>query len=476
MRQPSHLTLRFVALLALAASGCIGTDVGNPGRPTGPPGGDQDASPSFDSGGADDAPISGAEDTSGETPEPDTDLGFSDANDAPDPTQDASMPDTSSDVVVADDIVDTEPLPLVFVPFPTVHTFADPLVDRLCDEVVEPVEDLEDATFLNCRVVGGSFAPDESDEVPDDLNVLVWNLERGLALDAQIERISAGDAFPIPDVILLSEVDRGCSRSGGRDVARDLAEALGMHWVFAVEFVELPRETGPGGRIEAACEHGNAILSRFPLGNVEAAFHRSNLSWYTPPALRDGSGEPRLGGRSWLRADTLVGDRLVSLVTLHFESRPDPIAVQIEQAAEVGELAAALPTPVVVGGDTNAPLYWDDVRTGRAVRPETVRDATVAAMLEAGLFDVHAELPYALRQTRNAFVLDLLLASEGTWFDAGVCPVETCGNDLSDHRPVFATLALDSLPTPGPIEIVSDETDPPGDDDPGDDDPGDDTP
>jgi len=43
------------------------------------------------------------------------------------------------------------------------------------------------------------------------------------------------------DLILLNEVDLGTKRTDYRDVARELAHALGMNYVFGVEFVEVDR-------------------------------------------------------------------------------------------------------------------------------------------------------------------------------------------------------------------------------------------
>ena len=68
-----------------------------------------------------------------------------------------------------------------------------------------------------------------------------------------------------------------------RQATRELAAALQMHYVFATEFIELPRPGGAGGTIDVTCEHGNAILSRWPLGNVGWKFHDENIIWYTPP-------------------------------------------------------------------------------------------------------------------------------------------------------------------------------------------------
>jgi hypothetical protein len=51
------------------------------------------------------------------------------------------------------------------------------------------------------------------------------------------------------DVLLLQEVNRDCDRSGRRDVAADLAAALGMNWIFAGEFQEI----GEGRRAVLRC-------------------------------------------------------------------------------------------------------------------------------------------------------------------------------------------------------------------------------
>src|SRR6185295_978707 len=114
-----------------------------------------------------------------------------------------------------------------------------------------------------------------------------------------------------------SEVDRGCQRTQFRNVARDYARALGYFYVYATEFVELPGDRGATGPYDPPlCEHGNAIVSRYPLGNVRAIRHAAQRSWYTPPEFPD-PDEPRLGGRIAITADARIGDRLVRLYSLH---------------------------------------------------------------------------------------------------------------------------------------------------------------
>ena len=96
------------------------------------------------------------------------------------------------------------------------------------------------------------------------LRVAFWNIERGLNFDLIRSALSDPDEFqriaaPISkitddkknlvdsqlrtlrdaDVLVLNEVDFGMKRTEYRDVAAELAHALRMNYVYAVEFVEV---------------------------------------------------------------------------------------------------------------------------------------------------------------------------------------------------------------------------------------------
>lgn len=215
---------------------------------------------------------------------------------------------------------------------------------------------------------------------------------------------------------------------------REIAEALGMYYVFGVEFVELPRESGSGGRIEAPCEHGNGILSRYPLGNVRLMRFSHNLSWYIPPEEFDGDGEPRLGGRMAVVADVRIGERILHLYALHLESTIDE-DIRSAQAEELALDGLTRPYRVVQGGDTNAGLYFLDLIDGTTV------DTTTQAWLSRGYFDTHAAIPYEYHGTHGDMPIDLIFTNRDR-FDTGViCDRAFCG-DISDHLPVWVTLHL----------------------------------
>ena len=308
----------------------------------------------------------------------------------------------------------------------------DVTVDRLCDEAADP-DAAPDTTYINCRMEGDDLAAG-TPEPKSELVVMAYNLERGLKLDDQIAAFLGDPALPIPDILLASEVDRGCSRTADRDVSRELASALGMNYVFATEFVELPRVGGSGGTIDRVCEHGNAVFSRYPLGNAEAFFHRQNLDWFDPLPGKD---EPRLGGRVLLKVDVKIGDEFLHVYTLHFESELQANAIQVDQAVEAAEHGLTQPFRVVQGGDTNAPAYWINLNAGGEIL-----DETILAYLDRGYVDAHASVPAADRPTRGAFVLDILFANGDFTSAPSRCADPDCG-ELSDHLPVWATVALD---------------------------------
>ncbi|MEZ4270200.1 MAG: endonuclease/exonuclease/phosphatase family protein [Myxococcota bacterium] len=191
-----------------------------------------------------------------------------------------------------------------------------------------------------CRLDSGNFSDRHVEQSVNDLRVVSWNIRRGEAFEQVLARLRQLDA----DVLLLSEVDRMLDRSGNRAVARDLAQALAMNYVFAVEFIELDGifSRNPMG------EHGQAILSKYPLGNAQVIRHPVFAPWFLSPT------EPRWGNRITLVADTQIGTRYTRLLNTHLESlsTEKQRAYSVEQILQVaGEVGGAFPQ--IFGGDFN---------------------------------------------------------------------------------------------------------------------------
>jgi len=301
--------------------------------------------------------------------------------------------------------------------------------DRLCTEAADPSA-AADKIFIDCRIEGERFAPHDRPPETEPPLVMAYNLERGFEVDAMIEAMRDGSVLPRPDVLLVSEVDRGCARTDHRHVARDLAQALQMNYLYAVEFVELDWSDGPDSTLLAACEHGNAILSRYPLGNARAIRHAEQEPWYY-------RGESRLGGRVAMAADAWIGDGFVHLYAVHYESNVGE-QPRDAQAVETAEDALARPHPAIVGGDLNSGFYVVDLMSG------TDSDRTVKPFLERGFVDAHAdlELPDRVTAPHSGFILDLVLGLRAGFSKPGVCPDSDCGS-LSDHLPVWVDLVLE---------------------------------
>ena len=126
------------------------------------------------------------------------------------------------------------------------------LLDRQSQEsVMQQIPQFAEAQIHNLAPV--------PEETPGFLGALVFNMERGVHLEELGDFLLSCPSIRPFDMILANELDDGCVRSGGRDTARELAERLGMNYVYALEFIELVNQEDPKGF------HGNAVFSRWPI-------------------------------------------------------------------------------------------------------------------------------------------------------------------------------------------------------------------
>ncbi|MGE0709780.1 MAG: endonuclease/exonuclease/phosphatase family protein [Planctomycetota bacterium] len=310
----------------------------------------------------------------------------------------------------------------------------EPACCFLCSEARDPgAHTGRDPLDLHCEFELGAFAPPPPPP-PERLRVVAWNLERGLELDGQLRFLREDPDVRDADLLLLSEADRGCARTGGRNVTRELAQALGRDYAFCVQYVELPRaDRRPRHRVDAVCEHGNAILSRYPLLNPRQLRHRDTARW---DQRRD---EPRLGGSTSLGAEVEVaGGRRLRCYSVHMDSGFLQDAYRAAQARDLVADADAHEGPVLVGGDMNTFRYTLDAAAGLG------RDPTPRVFAAAGFADAHAVLPRWRRGTTSRKwlvrgVIDLVFVRGLRVERAGIA---RRARGLSDHYPVFAELAL----------------------------------
>lgn len=184
------------------------------------------------------------------------------------------------------------------------------------------------------------------------LRAVAWNIQRGRELEAVRRALAEDPTLATADVVLLSEVDCGMGRSGNRDVARELAAALGMSYVFVVSYLVLEDDFGenPDRQASTTALAGLALLTRRPLGRVE------NVDL---PELRDkfSSREKRLGKKRALVAELLLDDGPLAIGLCHLDS----VASPAQRAAQLGmvlERLEALGHPrMLLGGDFNTSTY-----------------------------------------------------------------------------------------------------------------------
>ena len=194
----------------------------------------------------------------------------------------------------------------------------------------------------------GSFAPSRWLFFPPSaLRVVNWNINRGLKLQGIVEFLADAKA----DLILLQEVDLNARRTHRLNIAREIAKALRMNYVFAREFQELTQ-----GSAASPAFHGQATLSRWPLLSsriirFQRQSHFWDPHWFLPEI------EPfqeRIGGRLALISQMQIAAQTLVSYNLHLESRSndDFRCSQLRETLDdVARYRSDL--PIVLAGDLN---------------------------------------------------------------------------------------------------------------------------
>lgn len=255
------------------------------------------------------------------------------------------------------------------------------------------------------RLRGGGPAQERAVEPPDrhgeaePLRLVHWNIEQGKCWEKILAALDETPRLRGSDLWTLNEVDLGTARAGNRDIARELAERLGLYWIHASCFFEFTK--GPGDDRRAPGEnriglHGIAIFSRWPLENPGTADLTDCFDYFGLPE------EKRYGVRRVLWATVRHPRGPFTLATAHFEVRNLPLCRARQMA---GSLAALPPGPCLFAGDWNTHTFRrgsflrsaaEFVRLMRAPAPE----------LDRQLLEPHDREP-SLRLVRKAgFDLD----------------------------------------------------------------------
>src|SRR5262245_38750937 len=183
------------------------------------------------------------------------------------------------------------------------------------------------------------------------LRAVAWNIQRGARLD-DLRQAVVAPPFADADLFLLSEVDVGLGRSGNRNVARELAEALGMSYAFGVSYLALTDDFGDdaAGLENTLALSGAAIISRYPIGRVE------NVDL---PEIRDKfhSSEKRLGKKRALLAEVALPDGPLVVAACHLDSNASPAQRARQLGGVLDSIDRSGVVRALVGGDFNTSTY-----------------------------------------------------------------------------------------------------------------------
>jgi len=200
------------------------------------------------------------------------------------------------------------------------------------------MEQLETGSFLSAK---------DSCALGPAIRVISWNINRGQQLDGVLDFLRRTPA----DLILLQETDINARRTQYRNVAREIAQALRMDYVFGCEFEELTQ-----GNHSSPAYHGQATLSRLPISESRVLRFRRQSGfwrprWYIPmiPWF-----QRRLGARMALVSHVACFGKSLVAYNVHLESRGND-ALRCSQLMEVLDDANQYraETPVVIAGDFN---------------------------------------------------------------------------------------------------------------------------
>jgi endonuclease/exonuclease/phosphatase family metal-dependent hydrolase len=177
----------------------------------------------------------------------------------------------------------------------SVHILNDNIQDTLSSVEVGHWDELRPSNLVDAQGRGVDML-----RSTDTIRITYFNAERGTQWKNQCAMIHKDSSLKDSPIIFFNELDVGMARSGNVDTAYELAKCLQMNYAYGIEFVELTlgqkKEINllPRDALNNRSFHGNAILSKYPLRNVEVHQLPGTAEYW-----RQGGkyAEPRLGER-----------------------------------------------------------------------------------------------------------------------------------------------------------------------------------
>lgn len=246
-----------------------------------------------------------------------------------------------------------------------------------------------------------------------------WNLERGIQFDGQLAVLREHPYLGKADVLLLTETDVGMARSANRAVAQELAASLGMHYAFVPCYLNLSKGAGierDSGGVNDLGLHGNAILSRYPIGKVRPVHLKNGKDKMT-------GREKRLGRQTALVADIAFPNLRLTAVSVHLDAQSNQRHRRDQMADVVNGVGTGR---TLIGGDWNTTTY-NSARAFHAIMGFWLR----VFMGVDHVINNHYLHPY------NHFERDLFALLEAEGFDYRQCNrlgERTTSYDVTDAK------------------------------------------
>ena len=253
---------------------------------------------------------------------------------------------------------------------------------------------------------------------PEIIRVVSFNVHHGDDVPALVQSIQTNAALCSADVFLLQEIESFPAE--GQSRTRRLAEALRLNYVYAPARL---KEAGDA-------THGLAVLSRFPLREVEVIpLKQYNLGVNTRQRIA-------------LGVTLELGKRRLRLYNVHLDTRINA-RQRLEQLQPVVEAARRhTVAETVIGGDFNTnPLYWllPVLPIFRSNQAKVVDDH----MKEKGFVTPFAEAGGTSRKWGGRFRVDAIysrgLAVKSFAVEESVA--------ISDHFPLWVDVAWPEKPS-----------------------------
>jgi endonuclease/exonuclease/phosphatase family metal-dependent hydrolase len=233
------------------------------------------------------------------------------------------------------------------------------------------------------------------------LRLMTYNIHVGVGMDKKLDLQRIADVInkERPDLVGLQEVDRGVERTQRKDEIVELAALTKMEYAFAHNL------DYQGG------QYGVAILSRFPIRNVDHRMYQNKRE-----AER----------RGMIRVELKLDNKTVNFVTTHLDYQFQD--GRLFEAEQMLEFLRDIKGPLIVVGDFND----EPVGTAYKLMLEKFDDTWLTSKQIATGFSYPADKP--IKRIDYIFVrrADRLKVKK-TWV------VETLA---SDHIPVVAELEL----------------------------------